>query len=195
MLTSKAIARLAYQYQKSETFKSLVRALLFEFDQLYAVFELMQQRLDIDTASGIHLDGIGEIVGQPRPVAFDPDAQNEDGLLPDFKYRVLLKAAIFKNFAIPTIDTLSLFGLFVFDAQTLITDGIGFVNITVFRELEQWEQDIVLGLFPIAAGVRIVLESQSGGDRPFTFAGTITGTGFGSLNTPKVGDGLVGVIL
>lgn len=194
MLTSKALGRIAYQYQKSQTFKSLVRALIFEFDQLYSVLELLQQRLDIDLASGVLLDGIGEIVGQPRPVAFDEDAQNEDGLLPDFKYRILLKAAIFKNFAIPTIDTLSLFGLFVFDAQTLVADGIGFVTITVFRELAQWEKDILLMLFPTAAGVRIVLEAQAGGDRPFTFAGTPSGTGFGSLNTPKVGDGLVGLI-
>lgn len=56
---------------------------------LYASF-------DIETAVGVQLDVIGQILNQPRIVDFDPGA-GQSGELDDYYYRLVLKAKILKN--------------------------------------------------------------------------------------------------
>lgn len=67
LLADQAISRIAYQYQGAERFKGFVRALVGEYDTLYETLLALETRLDIDKSEGAQLDGIGEIVGQPRP--------------------------------------------------------------------------------------------------------------------------------
>lgn len=81
-----ALNRLLFQYKESTNFRDFVTTVMGE--QIQDIedigFELFG-RLDIDNQEGEQLDGIGEIVGQPR-----------EGLTDD-EYRVFLKARIAVN--------------------------------------------------------------------------------------------------
>lgn len=67
--------RLMYQYQSSPRMRSLILAITREYCSLEEAMLALETRLDIDLSSGVQLDLIGEIVGQPRPtsVSIDPD--------------------------------------------------------------------------------------------------------------------------
>lgn len=67
--------RLLYQYQTSPKLRSLILSLTLEYCDLEVVMAQLETRLDIDLSSGVQLDLIGEIVGQPRPlsISIDPD--------------------------------------------------------------------------------------------------------------------------
>lgn len=67
LLADQAERRIAYQYQNAPSFKAFVRALVGEYDTVYETLLALETRLDIDVSEGAQLDGIGEIVGQPRP--------------------------------------------------------------------------------------------------------------------------------
>lgn len=80
LLSDKAISRLAYQYQNSESFKAYTRAFAMRYDDIFEAMQALETRLSIDESVGAQLDGIGEIVGFPRPDnvravsgQFDPD--------------------------------------------------------------------------------------------------------------------------
>lgn len=74
----------ATEYSESERLMGYIKALLCDHSLLDGVFLTLLQRLDIDKMSGINLDVIGAIVGQPRTViaasgvvffGFSPDPQ------------------------------------------------------------------------------------------------------------------------
>ncbi len=87
-----ALELLAEQFKTKEnieaTLSALVRPIQTVEDSLQ---ELLVERA-VDTAVGVQLDGIGEIVGQPR-----------NGL-EDFEYRAHIKVRIFVNLATGTAD-------------------------------------------------------------------------------------------
>lgn len=72
---SESLSLLLYQYQHSARLIALLRSLLAEYEVLDATAEDLRTRLDIDLSRGVQLDGIGEIVGRPRPNTeqIDPD--------------------------------------------------------------------------------------------------------------------------
>jgi len=61
------LRRLIYQYQHSPLVKAFLSALLVEYQTLDTELVRLRTRLDIDASEGAQLEGIGEIVGQPRP--------------------------------------------------------------------------------------------------------------------------------
>jgi hypothetical protein len=61
------LERLVYQYQHSPNVKALVAVLLAEYGTIAGVLAELRARLDIDASQGVQLDGIGDIVGRPRP--------------------------------------------------------------------------------------------------------------------------------
>jgi hypothetical protein len=66
-IISKGLGRLAYQYSDSEKFKDFISGFLAEFEELeVSRLQLLNDRW-LDTAKGINLDIIGEIVGKERP--------------------------------------------------------------------------------------------------------------------------------
>src|SRR5574344_1325778 len=105
-------------------FESLIHD---KYVSLNEITDFMYRRLHIDSMFGTHLDEIGKIVGQPRPQAFEGETggfrfleavNNElegfsginrpdiggywvglesSPLMNDDNYRLLLKAAIFRN--------------------------------------------------------------------------------------------------
>lgn len=64
---SSSTDRLLWQYRDKPNILALIRSYLTEFDEISDVLTALQTRLDIDASIGAQLDGIGEIVGQPRP--------------------------------------------------------------------------------------------------------------------------------
>ena len=61
--------RLASQFKDSENLRGLLSAHLSDFEDIsFSLDDLLSDRY-LDTAQGVQLDGIGEIVGLPRPVA------------------------------------------------------------------------------------------------------------------------------
>ena len=63
----KGLSRLAYQFETSEKFRDFITSFLSEFQELnISGLQLLNERY-LDTAIGLQLDGIGEIVGLPRP--------------------------------------------------------------------------------------------------------------------------------
>jgi hypothetical protein len=176
---------LLYQYRDSPKLKALFSSLLGEYDTLYPVAESLLTRLDIDASVGAQLDGIGEIVGRPRPQTeeIDPDDvfafdggdgqgfsgigradiggrwQGVDGLIigamPDADYRLLLKATIYSNYAESTIDALGQYITFVLGQSPEIDPGIGFVDITYPFAVSNVERRILLDGLPLAAGIRV----------------------------------------
>lgn len=63
---TKGIARLATQYRESTNLINYIRSILKQSDELEQVFQDLLTKRSIDTAEGIQLDIIGDIVGQSR---------------------------------------------------------------------------------------------------------------------------------
>ena len=90
---TQAKARLLQQYKGREDIETLMDALFG--DQVQETEDAlvgMDRRLNIDLNSGVQLDGIGEIVGQPR-----------SGML-DAVYKLFLKGRIGKNTSEGTLE-------------------------------------------------------------------------------------------
>ena len=129
----KGLARLAYQFKSSIKFQEFITAFLQELQDLdISGLQLLNERY-LDTAIGVQLDGIGEIVGLPRPekdievvglfgFLTDPTSLgfgdlNDpsfggifwNGVTPtvligDDQYRLLLRAKIIENQTAMTVD-------------------------------------------------------------------------------------------
>lgn len=66
-IVNKGLGRLAYQFEGSEKFQGFLTSFLAEYDELnISGLQLLNERY-LDTAIGVQLDGIGEIVGLSRP--------------------------------------------------------------------------------------------------------------------------------
>jgi hypothetical protein len=66
-IIDKGLGRLAYQYQDSTKFKAYIESFLAELEELkIARLQLLNDRW-LDSAKGVNLDNLGEIVGIERP--------------------------------------------------------------------------------------------------------------------------------
>lgn len=61
--------RLAFQFKDSENLKGMLTAHLTDYDSLSVSLEELLSDRYLDTAQGVQLDGVGEIVGLSRPSA------------------------------------------------------------------------------------------------------------------------------
>lgn len=87
---------LTSQYQLAENFKDWLRHNVDICKDGMLAANQMNNDFDIDFASGIQLDMIGEIVGQSRTLPFQP-TDGSDPELDDATYRMLLKAKVALN--------------------------------------------------------------------------------------------------
>ena len=129
----KGVARLAYQFKDSSKFQEFLEAFLQQLQDLKASdLQLLNERY-LDVAVGVQLDGIGEIVGLPRPekdvdiaglfgFLDDPtalgfgdildsdiggnfwDGISQKVLIGDDLYRLLIRAKIIENKTAMTVD-------------------------------------------------------------------------------------------
>jgi hypothetical protein len=70
-ITSDSLLRLAFQFKDSTNFRAFLSAFLAEFDELDVARQQLLDDRYIDTAVGVQLDLIGEILGFPRPEFLD----------------------------------------------------------------------------------------------------------------------------
>lgn len=67
--TQKALSRLVTQFRESTNLRNYISSLLIDSESLEAAFIQLLDLRNLDTATGISLDIIGEIVGQPRLIS------------------------------------------------------------------------------------------------------------------------------
>lgn len=132
-VTTKGIGRLAYQFKDSTDFQAFITAFLQELQDLYTSGNQLLEDRYLDTAEGLQLDGIGEIIGLERPITgisvagvfgflddptslgfgtlLDPDIGGNfwnglgtEVLIGDNLYRMLIKAKIIENQTAMTVD-------------------------------------------------------------------------------------------
>lgn len=114
------------EYQNSPKFLSWVTELLKSFDDSGACGITFLNDFDLDSAFGVQLDLLGQIVGISRTVNFQPSG-GVSPVLDDDTYRIVLRAKIAKNNWDGKIDSLQalwkvLFpngNLFVIDGQNM----------------------------------------------------------------------------
>lgn len=68
-MIEKYLDRLAFQFKDSKSLKGLLTAHLLDFDSISVSLDEVLSDRYLDTAQGVQLDGIGEIVGLERPSA------------------------------------------------------------------------------------------------------------------------------
>jgi len=144
----KGLSRLAYQFKSSTKFQEFLEAFLQQLQDLsISELQLLNERY-LNTAIGVQLDGVGEIVGLPRPekavgvaglfgflddttaLGFGDITDTEIGgnfwdgvsdyiLVGDNLYRLLIRAKIIENKTAMTVeDTLRLIS-FTFDGAII----------------------------------------------------------------------------
>ena len=202
------MSRLAYQFKNSVKFQEFIEAFLAEYEELrISGLQLLNERY-LNDAVGVQLDGIGEIVGLPRPEKAvdiaglfgfldDPTAlgfgdvdDSEIGgnfwdgisatvLIGDNLYRLLIRAKIIENKTAMTVD----------DTLRLISFTFDNARVRYFQSafLEP-RYDIIKNLtpfeegllndFPVLIGIDDV-EYHTYSDGVFSFYGDPDPTGLG----------------
>lgn len=207
------LARLIWEYQDSPNVRALIASVLSQFDDIGEAIDDLRTRLDIDLSVGAQLDGIGEIVGRPRP--------SSTPVTPDdvFAFAGGPAGLGFSGLAAPTTGgqfvgvSGSFFGpmtdadyrvvlrstiaantgLSTMDhiaryckialGANAITSGIGFVNITLSRPITEFERNLIETSAPVAAGIRVGYIAAVGPNDPNG------GFAFGGISVPQGGVG------
>lgn len=179
--------RLMNQYQDSPRLSALLESLIDEPSaEIRAAFESLYTRLSIDESRGVQLDRIGYIVGQARPGSLtaspfefidadpnDPDkgfgstgapgsggafaGVNQTFQMTDADYRILLRAAIYRNSAGATIPDLERYAQLVVDADVVIVPSVGRIDVGFTRTLSTQERQIIEETMRPAAGIALVV--------------------------------------
>ena len=177
-ITDKGLGRLAYQYKESDNFKTFISSFLAEFEELEtARLQLLNERW-LDTAVGVQLDGIGEIVGQRRP----------DGAS-DALYLLYIRARIVQNRTAQTAEeTLELIS-FMLGGSAVRYFLFGYLTpaYEIYRELTAIEEQVLDDL-PLLLGIGTAYFVIASDTDTFGFSDDPTAKGFGD------GTGTVGGI-
>ena len=216
-VVTKGISRLAYQFSDSEKFKGFLSSFLAEYEELnVSGLQLLNERY-LDTSAGVQLDGIGEIVGLPRPekdvdiagifgFIDDPtslgfgsildldiggnfwDGISQSVLIGDDLYRLLIRAKIIKNQTAMTVD----------DTIRLISFTFGNVDVRYFLVTNLHPRyDIsksltafeadLIGDFPILIGIEDVQYHTHEDELALSFSDDVEGLGLGDINDTDIG--------
>lgn len=166
-----AISRLITQYRESVNLINYIKTLLVEANNLEDVFQDLLTERYLDTAIGVQLDILGEIVGQSRNIknanihkyfGFNGGGQHVGGFLYPFfepgdplfsnlelddePYRMLIKARIIRNGFDGTIENFIEFMNFAFSTTfTGVTDiGNATSNILIGKILTDQEKALIV---------------------------------------------------
>jgi hypothetical protein len=172
--TPEALARLLEQFKGNPQMREMIRTWVEQVQELEAVaFEAIRQKA-IDDAEGVQLDGIGQIIGQPRNGADDPT------------YRLRLKARILLNKSSGTLpQILDMFRLLVpeatgFDLAQLFPKSFRLeVEGAILSDADAAELGRILtSAAPAGTHASLITSSAPKADT-FTFGGTAA-QGFGA---------------
>lgn len=116
--TADALSRLVQQFKGQAKIEALLSAIVDQVQEIEDAGQDLSDLLDIDLMTGVNLDHIGEIVGQPREGRSDAD------------YRVAIREAIARRISSGTPDELieafaSITGSTTIDYQELHPAGFG----------------------------------------------------------------------
>lgn len=224
-IITKGLSRLAYQFNGSENLRQFLQSFLDEFQNLEnSGLQLLNERY-LNEAVGAQLDGIGEIVGADRTVelidiigAFgfeDDDTSRGFGILsdPDIGgnfisigenyaligddlYRTVIRAKIIKNQTAMTVDDTTRLISFMFDG--IEVRYLLFENLKPIYSIGKIISPLELFLLdqiPLLIGLIDVTYYVSYNENAFSFAGDISGLGFGDINDPIVGGNFAKIIV
>lgn len=154
--TNNLINLITSEYKDCSKFNSLLQVLLGLVKNLSTLHHQMSTIMNIEIASGKTLDMIGDIVGVPRQVNFQPSTSS--AILDDNHYRMVIKAKIIKNQWDGTLGGLyGLWGrlfpenpIFIIDGQNMTAQVaiFGFSD-TLYQELVTHEY-----IIPRPSGVK-----------------------------------------
>ena len=216
--------RLVSQFQDSPNLRGLISALINGFDGLDETQNDLLTLRSVDTAQGVQLDGVGEIVGLLRPKTIndsgrfgfedDPTARgfgdiNDPSLggnwfdsettlffVDDDIYRLLIKAKIIKNSTAMTVDdTLRLIS-FVFNTEVRYFLHENLKPIYhIGKLLSDFELEL-LETFPTLIGKDTVnYELMYDNGNSFGFEEDPNALGFGDDTDPAVGGNFATLII
>ena len=208
----------------SENFKSFIEAFLIEYDELQTSgLQLLNERY-INTAVGVQLDGIGEIVGLIRPTetldtvgAFgfnddptalgfgtllDPDIGGNFVLLGateqpigDNLYRLLLRAKIIENQTPMNVDDTTRLISFTFSGVSVrYTLPSNLHPQYAIGKFLTQFEASLLSDFPILIGIDSVEYHMHSETTPFGFDGDDDAFGFGTLADSNIGGNFASIL-
>jgi len=209
----KALSRVYWQYRNSPKLREWMQILpRIAQDQIEGPIQQVVDILDIDNASGEQLEIIGRIAGIERPrIRSDalqvfacngtigaqpygaapyrePGADLPTILLPDYLYRVLIKAKIRRNNGSATLDDVKESVDFIFGVDSTVIDGQSMSMSTVWFEGDVAANLLVMvqefDIIPRPQGVNIRKIAKN--EYPFAYKGTFSAQpyGEGSYVTP-----------
>jgi len=147
--SEEAQGRLLEQFRESEKFKALVASYAAQVQELENVlFQLIDDRT-IDTAVGVQLDGIGQIVGQAR------EGRTDD------QYRLILKTRITINNSSGTVEDIiavcdAVTGANTIEVQQYFPKAVNVILTDALVEDPDEVEKIVESV--VDAGVNLVIE-------------------------------------
>lgn len=223
-LVAHGLKRLAYQFKDSEKLKSLISVQLEEFQTLDNTFnDLLDNRL-IDTAIGAQLDGIGEILGLPRPLlpvdvigafGFFGDSTSKSfgtlsdpalgGYFADFAstrqtandeaYRKLLRAkAVINRTSMTVEETLEMVSLMFDGARVRYTLPTNLSPVYTIEKVLDASEIGLIGLLPKLIGLDDVSYISTPTFDAFGFEGDPTAKGFTDINNLELGGNLASIV-
>ncbi len=175
--SEKGLSRLLYQFENSTNFRAFIEAFLVQADDLATTAEQLKTLRYLDTATGVQLDGIGEIVGIERPVGYD-----------DATYLYLIKVKILANSTDMSCDNFMELVSFVFGVlNVLYTLTVNLSPKFTVTGTIPTEAFVAFALLPNTLGVGITYQWVPDPDEAFSFYEDSTGKGFGTLTYPTQG--------
>ena len=223
-LVTHGLNRLAYQFKDSEKLKSLISVQLQEFGTLDNIFDNLLNDRFIDTAIGAQLDGLGEILGLPRPFlpvdvigAFgffsDPTSKsfgditdpNLGGYFVDFAatrqiandeaYRKLLRAKAVINGTSTTVgETINMVSLMFDGARVRYTLPINLSPTYTIGKVLDATEIGLIGLLPKLLGIDNVSYISVDTFDAFGFLNDPDAKGFTDLNNTDLGGSLASIV-
>lgn len=190
------INRLLAQFEGKTRLEGVVGVLGDSLNAIENTMNDLELKRWIDTAEGVQLDGLGQIVGQSRIIPqavlipffgfqHQPsgrgfgvarlrrrfESSTSTSTLGDESYRMLIRAKIFKNTSICTPEQIIAACAFVYGADSIIYHEVGNakIRIAIGKDLTEEQKALsnALNLIPKPGGVGIEVKS--------TFSGNVFG--------------------
>ena len=146
------------EHQGKPKFTAWLEANLNILDDGERLVSNLDTYFDLDTAVGIQLDVVGDIVGVKRTVNFQP-TDGSSPILDDVTYRLIIKAKILRNMWDGTLSSLyDMWNAIFADATLIIKDNQDMsINAIIIGLSSQMQKDLISNgyLIPKPQGVRI----------------------------------------
>lgn len=131
------------QHRDKPKYMATVSALLQHSEDIFSVAVYLDDEFDLDNATGVQQDILGEIVGQNRTVDFQPD-RGLSPVLDNYAYLHLLKAKIAKNMWKGRIEDLREIWLTLFGKPIVIQDNQDMtIDVVVVGIYDQMTKNLI----------------------------------------------------